>query len=127
MLAQSNIHQSIGSKLGESFLEFTTFSLQANLNDMWVDHPYNWLVVRKFWRVILNDTNWSSLTVFHERVEEKASISQNIAGEGMRPLFLSRGNPYFMMTLSLSSTEWEEGDRGEGVVAQRGMKRLVSN
>lgn len=85
--------------MGESFIELMTFPLQANLNGLWVDHQYNCLVVRKFWRVILNDTNWSSLRVFHEKVEQKASLSQTILEEGMKLLFLGRGDPYFMMTL----------------------------
>lgn len=50
-----------------------------------------------------------------------------LLGEDIKLLFLSRGNPSFMMTLSLSGTEWEEGDRRKGAEGPRGMEKLGNN
>lgn len=101
-------------------MELMNFSLQAALNYLWADHYY-WLVVMKFWRVTLNDTNWSSLRVFYERAEKKAFISQNCLGEAMKLLFLSRGNQYY--DDAVPSQYWMETQQ-EG---PRGLRRLVQN
>lgn len=84
-------------------MEFMSFLLQADLDHLLAHQQHYWLVVRKLWRVILNDTNWSSLRVFYERAEKEAFTSRKCLGEGMKLLFVSRGNPYLMLYLAVSS------------------------
>lgn len=77
----------------------------------WAHQQHYWLVVRELWRVILNDTNWSSLRVFYERAEKKAFTDQKCLGEGMKLLFVSRGNPYLTLYGAVSSGYWIDRQR----------------
>lgn len=57
-------------------------------------------------------TQTSLYFVLSMRGQREGLLSQNILREGMKPLFLSRGKPYFMVMLSLPGTEWQ-GERGK--------------